>query len=187
MSVEQLSIEEIRRRFEKSRDFNEIFDAFEQAIRRPIDDIELYRTLFWNHTLSLEEICMFGEQLAKELPSLAYDSYMWLANVFEVTRSLDDNFALAIEYYRKAASVRPAEIDPYLDGADCYNPDLNIPSLAVLIEFLKQGTEKVPNPKPLFQRLSIFFELSGNDEMSQFYRRKSGMVPPGQDHPAPSP
>jgi tetratricopeptide (TPR) repeat protein len=183
--VQNLPTDEIRRRFEKSRDFNEIFDAFEAAIRQRIEDIGLYRTLFWNSTLSLEEICMFGEHLAKELPSLAYDAYMWLAYIFEVTRSMDDNFALAIEYYKKAAEVHPGEIDPYLEGADCYNPDLNIPPAAVLIEFLKRGAESVPEPKPLYQRLSILYELTGNDEMSQFYRRKSGAQPQQPGDPAP--
>ena len=176
--MSDLNHEEIRKRFEQSNSFNDIFEAFEQAMQKRIDDIGLYRSLFWNHTLTLEEICMFGEHLAEQIPAVAYDSYMWLANVFAITQSANDNFALAVKYYQKAASSRPAETSPYLDAADCYNHDLNIPSMDVLIEFLKKGSEIVPAPKPLFQRLSIFFELKGNDEMSQFYRRKAGTEPP---------
>ncbi|CUS99476.1 hypothetical protein JGI22_00447 [Candidatus Kryptobacter tengchongensis] len=41
-----LPYEEIRRRFAESKDFNEIFDAVEEAIRQRIEDIELYRLLF---------------------------------------------------------------------------------------------------------------------------------------------
>jgi hypothetical protein len=77
-----LSYEEIRNRFINSEDFNEIFDAVEEAIRQRIEDIELYRLLFWNNSLSAEAIAMFGEKIANEFPSIAYDVYMWLASVF---------------------------------------------------------------------------------------------------------
>ncbi|CUT05404.1 hypothetical protein JGI23_01953, partial [Candidatus Chrysopegis kryptomonas] len=46
-----LPYEEIRRRFLESEDFNEIFDAVEEAIKQKIEDIELYRLLFWNNSL----------------------------------------------------------------------------------------------------------------------------------------
>src|ERR1041384_7759062 len=125
--MQKLTVEEIRKRFELSKEFNEIFDAFEQAIAERLQDIELYRLLFWNHTLSPDELCLFGEKLAKEFPQLAYDTYMWLANVFEVTYSMVDNYELTITYFQKASTVKPRETDPYLDAADCYEPDLNIP------------------------------------------------------------
>lgn len=183
----ELSIEEIRRRFSTSRDFNEIFDAFQQAVSRRIDDVEIYRLLFWNHSLTPDELCLFGEKLSQEFPHIAYDVYMWLANVFELTYSLYDNYELAIDYYKKAASVRPAEPDPYLDAADCYEPDLNIPPIDVLIDFLKTGSEHVASPKKVYQRLAYLYHIAGDLEMSEYYRRKadelgvppsSGAIPP---------
>ena len=180
-----LSPVEIRKRFEVSKEFNEIFDAFEQAIDQRLDDIELYRQLFWNHTLTPDELCLFGEKLVREFPNLAYDVYMWLASVFEVTYAMYDNYERALEYYRKASSVRPAEPDPYLDAADCYEPDLNIPPISRLIEFLKSGTTAVSAPKPLYQRLAHFYELCGNDEMLKYYRQKldEGTSPPPPETP----
>ena len=168
-----LTVEEIRKRFEGSKEFNEIFDAFEQALEQRLDTIELYRQLFWNNTLTPDELCLFGEKLAKEFPHLAYDVYLWLASVFEVTYSMYDNYELAVQYYRKAASIRPTEPDPYLDAADCYEPDLNIPPVSVLIEFLKEGAQRVTVPKTLYLRLSHLYEISGNDEMSGYFRRKA--------------
>lgn len=169
----KLKPDEIRKVFETSNEFNEIFDAFEKALEQRLDDIELYRQLFWNHTLAPDELCLFGEKLAKEFPQLAYDTFMWLASVFEVTYSMYDNYELALEYYKKASVIRPDESDPYLDAADCYEPDLNIPPITTLIDFLKQGVGKVRNRKSICQRLTYLYELSGNDEMSAYYKRKA--------------
>jgi hypothetical protein len=173
--------EELREKFSKSMDFNEIFDAFEDAIEQRLQDVELYRLLFWNHALTPDELCLFGEKLAKEFPAIAYDVYMWLASVFEVTYSSYDNYDLCVQYYKKAAQVRPSEPDPYLDACDCYEPDLNIPPIDLLIDFVKEGVNHVKNKKSLYSRLSYLYQVKGNDELTQFYRRKadeSGGAPP---------
>ncbi len=162
--------DEIRFRFSNSSDFNELFDAFEDAIRQGIQDVELYRLLFWNHSLGPDELCLFGEKLAKDFPAIAYDVYMWLASVFEVTYSSYDNFELAIKYYRKAATAKPTEPDPYLDACDCYDPDLNIPPADVLIEFLKAGLESVVNKKTLLLRLAHLHQVIGDRDQSDYYR-----------------
>ncbi len=184
--MQKLTVEEIRKRFELSKEFNEIFDAFEQAIAERLQDIELYRQLFWNHTLTPDELCLFGEKLAKEFPDLAYEAYMWLANVFEVTYSMYDNYALALQYFIKASSARPGELSPYLDAADCYEPDLNIPPVGALIDFLRKGTAAVAVPKPLYLRLAQLYEIAGNDEMCSFYRNKAeGAARPESETPPP--
>ena len=74
--MSNLSIEEIKKRFELSKEFNEIFDAFEDAITQRIEDMEVYKLLFWNPTLTPDELCLFGEKLAQDFPSLAYDTFM---------------------------------------------------------------------------------------------------------------
>ena len=170
--MNKLSLEEIRSRFESSKEFNEIFDAFEHAIGQHVDDIELYKVLFWNQTLTPNELCLFGEKLAKELPGLAYSVYMWLANVFEVTYSTYDNHELAFAYFQKAAGALPASPDPYLEAAACHETDLNIPPLSALIDFLRTGSELVKDPVPFYEKLIHCYELSNNDEMTSYYRRK---------------
>ena len=161
----------IRRVFSSSQDFDEIFDAFEDALAQQIKDVELYRLLFWNHSLSPEELCLFGGKVAAEFPDIAYDVYIWLASIFESTYSSRDNYELALSYYRKAASVRPSALDPYLDAADCYEPDLNIPPLDALIEFLKGGIQHVPDPTKLYARLGYLCELAGDEDESLRFRR----------------
>lgn len=179
------SVEDIRRCFSSSTDFNEIFDAFQAAISQHIKDVEPYRLLFWNHSLTPDEVRLFGEKLGAEFPDLAYDIYLWLASVFEVTYSSTDNFELALHYYQKAAGVKPSEPEPYLDACACYDPDLNIPPLATLIEFVKHGIAHAANPSILYKRLAQLCELAGDVEQSEYYRRKSEN-PPGQEMPPPA-
>ncbi|MEX0602106.1 MAG: hypothetical protein WD295_02115 [Bacteroidota bacterium] len=167
----RFTAEEIRAKFANATDFNDLFDAFEDALAQGIQDVEIYRLLFWNTSLGPDELCLFGEKLAKEFPGIAYDTYMWLASVFEVTYSAYDNFELAITYYRKAARARRNEPDPYLDACDCYDPDLNIPPLDTLIDFLKEGLPHVGNKTSLLLRLSRLYEQGGDLEKSDYYRR----------------
>jgi tetratricopeptide (TPR) repeat protein len=169
----KLSLDEIRSTFTSSKDFNKIFDAFEAAVNSRHDDIELYRQLFWNKALTPDELCLFGKKLAHEFPNIAYDVYMWLANVFELTFFQYDNYALAMQYYRKAAEVKPDEPDPYLDACDCYEPDLNIPPVDQLIAFCKIGTERVPQPKALYLRLARLYGIIGDEDQSLYYHSKA--------------
>jgi hypothetical protein len=180
------SIEEIRRTFASSADFNEIFDAFQAAVHQDVRDVEPYRLLFWNHSLAPDEIRLFGERLASVFPDLAYDVFLWLASVFEATYAGNDNYELAVYYYQRAAQARPAEPDPYLDACDCYDPDLNIPPLPLLIEFVRTGTASVPNPASLYKRLAYLYHLAGDEIQSERCRRladggaadRPGTIPP---------
>jgi len=181
-----MTLDEIKRRFEFSTDFNEIFDAFEVALALKVRDLDLYRLLFMNPSLSPDELCLFGEKLAREVQEIAFEIYGWLARVFEATHSMLDNYELTFEYYRKAAAVRPEVVDTYLRAADCYEPDLNIPPISRLIEFLKAGTETVPAPRELYERLVYFYEVLGNDEMQEYYRRKADEAKPPQSDDPPA-
>lgn len=166
----RLSHDDIRACFSGSKDFNELFDAFEDAVAQGIQDIELYRLLFWNSALSPDELRLFGEKLAVTFPAIAYEAMIFLARVFEATQSGADNFELTMQYYQKAAQARPAEAEPYLSAADCYEPDLNIPPVEFLLPFLKEGVKNVEHKKPLLERLSYLCQMIGDEEQSVYYR-----------------
>lgn len=164
---------EIRHIFNTSKNFNELFDAFDSALQQKIDDVELYRILFWNDSLGSDELILFGEKLAKEFHHVAYDVYMWLASIFEVIFGKNDNYEMALTYYQKAAAIKPSEPDPYLDVCDIYNPDLNIPPIKTIIEFLKIGVEFVSKKRLLYERLSILYKLNGDIDLAEYYRVKA--------------
>ena len=168
--MSRFTLDEIRFKFANSKDFNEIFDVFEDALKQGIQDVELYELLFWNSALSPDELCLFGEKLAKEFPNLAYETFMWLANVFEATYSSSDNYELAMCYYRKAALAKPTEVQPYLSAADCHDAELNIPPFYWLVEFLKAGINLVIDKKTLLHRLSYLYQMHGDHKQADFYR-----------------
>jgi tetratricopeptide (TPR) repeat protein len=172
------TVDEIRRCFSTSSDFNEIFDAFQYALSQNLREVEPYRLLFWNHSLTPDEVRLFGEKLAAQFPDLAYDVYLWLAAMFEVTLSSDDNYELALHYYMKAARSRPDEEDPYIEACDCYEPDLNIPPLTSLIEFVRHGVQWVRDPRGLYRRLAHLYELAGDLDQADACRRRSEAGPP---------
>ena len=104
--------------------------------------------------------------------------------MFEVTFSSRDNHELAVQYYRKAAAVKPSEPEPYVWACDCYDPDLNIPPATGLIEFLKTGLPHLADPTPLFKRLGELYTYIGDQEQGRFYRLKSENP---QGNPPPHP
>jgi hypothetical protein len=181
------SPEEIRQCFSSSTDFNEIFDVFQSALAQRVTEFEPYRLLFWNPSLTPDEVRLFGEKLAGEFPQVAYEVFLWLAGMFEATYSSSDNHELALHYYRKAANVNPAEPEPYLKACDSYEPDLNIPPAAALIEFLKSGLPHAADPSPLFKRLGDLYTYAGDTEQGLFYRFKAERPPGGHGHTPPGP
>ena len=181
------SPEEIRQCFSSSTDFNEIFDVFQSALAQKVTDFEPYRLLFWNPSLTPDEVRLFGEKLAGEFPQIAYEVFFWLAGMFEATYSTSDNHELAVHYYRKAAGVNPAEPEPYIRASDCYEPDLNIPPAAGLIEFLKSGLQHVADPAPLFRRLGELYSYTGDADQGNYYRLKSEIPPKRPEDPPPGP
>ena len=181
------SPEEIRQCFTSSTDFNEIFDVFQAALAQKVSEFEPYRLLFWNPSLTPDEVRLFGEKLAGEFPQVAYEVFSWLAGMFEATYSTSDNHELALLYYKKAAAVNPSEIEPYIKACECYEPDLNIPPAAGLIEFLKTGLPHIADPTPLFKRLGELYTQIGDDEQGTFYRLKAEHPPGGSGNPPPQP
>ena len=163
--------DDIRTIFATSSDFNEIFEAFEDAVSLGLVDVNLYRLLFWNNALSPDEVCLFGEKLAAEFKSMAYDVYMWLASVFEVTYSSYDNFELAMRYFRKATEASPGEVAPYIEASECYDPDLNIPPITQMLPFLKSGVQRVKDKRSLLERIAYLCEITGDEDQGRYYRR----------------
>jgi tetratricopeptide (TPR) repeat protein len=104
---------------------------------------------------------------------MAYDAFLWLASVFEATTASSDNYELAFHYFQKAAHARPAEPDPYLDACDCYEPDLDIPPLTALIDFVRQGILHVTHPTLIYKRLARLYELAGNFPEAERCRQKA--------------
>ncbi len=175
--MEYLTRDEIRQRFEFATEFNEIFDALEHALEQQFDDPDLYKVMFWNKSLSPDEVGMFAEQVNKHFPHRAYENYIWLAEMSAIVFASEDNFERAILYYHKAAHANPTSVEPYIKAVLCYDPDIKIPPAKHLIEFVKSGIPLVTEKKKMYQRLSYLYEQIGNDEMTHYFRHLADEEP----------
>jgi tetratricopeptide (TPR) repeat protein len=155
--------------FKNSKNADELFDAFDSALKEGIDDLELYKLLFWNPALSIDMLSMFIKKLASTFPHLAYDVYMWGAKVIELSFDNVENYETILNFYKKASELKPLENEPYVKAADAYNFDLKVHSPAMVINFLKKGITKVKDPTTLYFKLSEFFGKLGNIELKNHY------------------
>jgi hypothetical protein len=172
--VHDSSPEYFKEKFRMERGFNELFELFRQALDQGIDSLDLYRELLWNNSLSSEELFFFAKRLGEVFPHLAFEIYMWLSKVFESRPADIDSLELAFLCLKKAAEFDPKSDGPYVNSCSLYNSDLNIPTLQSIMSFLKSGMEKVGDPTSIYERLSVFYKMIGNDEMFRFYKQKSG-------------
>lgn len=171
--MDDFSPDAFRKKLRKASGFNELFELFRYAMDRKIDDFEIYRELLWNNSLKPDELFFFARKLADVFPRMGYDTYMWLANVFELHSTGSESVDLAFLCLKKAAGFDSQSERPYMAVFDIYNHDLKIPTPKSILSFLRTGLEKVTDPRPLYERLALFYRSLGNEEMFHYYKRKS--------------
>jgi len=155
--------------FKNSRNPDELFDAFDNALKNGLDDLEIYKVLFWNPVLTLNEICMFVKKLAQTFSNKSYDIYVWAAYVLELSFDEVENFEAILNFYKKASEIKPDSPEPYIKAMDAYNFDLKIHSPTPLINFVKKGLNKVSDITTIYFKLSEFFGKLGNIELKNHY------------------
>lgn len=164
--MDKIQIEYI---FKNSMNPDELFDTFDLALRNGIDNLEIYKPLFWNPSLSINEVCMYIKKLASTFPHISYDTYMWGARVIELSFDNVTNYDTILSFYKKASEVNPQAIEPYVKAVDAYNYDLKLVNPNSLINFIKKGINKVKDPSTLYFKLSEFFGKYGNAELKNHY------------------
>ncbi len=168
------SPEDVRNEFRTQRGFNDLFEVFRKAIELRIEDVDIYRELLWNNSLKSEELLFFAKRIGELFPKIGFEIYMWLSGVFESRPADVDGLEMAFLCLKKAAEFDQKAEEPYISSCNLYNPDLRIPTLQSIMSFLKGGVDRVEDPLPIYERLSIFYKMLGNDEMFRFYKQKSG-------------
>lgn len=163
--------EEIERIFRSSNDSNEIFDAFQASLLLKITDVELYKILIGNPTLSFDEIAMYTEKLSNEFPNFSFELYLWTAQLLE-TKSLNiDALETALHYYAKAAKINPADHTPFIKAINLYNYEMNFNLNELVEEFVESGIKSVKNLSSLYKTLADHFKKIGDEESTKKYLR----------------
>lgn len=122
--------------FRNSTSQDELFDAFRDAINTRVTDIDLYKILLGNPSLSPDEIKMFAEKLTKEIPNQTFNTFMWTASVFEHQKDDYEKLEDAVKYYQKSFEHSPTNELPLIRLLGLYNFDIDIPANKEILDFV---------------------------------------------------
>ena len=157
--------------FRTSNSPDELFDTFRVAIERKIHDEELYKILLRNKALSVDEISMFTEKICKEFPDLSYNIYFCVGQLLESISTYGKHNERALQYFEKAANIRPASEEPFLAIAKMYNNELNIPKFETVAKIIEDGIGQVKIKSLLCFALAGLFTKRGDKEKSQEFKK----------------
>lgn len=163
--------EEIEKIFRSSNDSNEIFDAFQASILSKNDDVELYKILIGNPTLSFDEIAMYTQKLASEFPEFSIELYLWTAQLFETKPLNIDALETALYYYANAAKINPTDHTPFINAMNLYNYEMDFNLNGLIEEFVESGIKSVKYKNTLYKTLADHFKKKGDTESQKKYLR----------------
>ena len=166
----RITKKELERIFKTSSSADELFDYFRIAITNKLKDAFLYKILLWNKALSPDEISMYAAQICKIHPDLSYQVYYWVGQIFSSLSIYGEYHDKAFEYFKKASSVNPSFLEPYLATAKLYSYDLNIPEFESITRFVKKGIETVALKSKLCFTLSKLYKKKGDREAERVYQ-----------------
>lgn len=163
---------EIAKVFQLSNSQDELFDNFRTAIDQKIKDINLYNTLLWNKTLSVDEMLMFAEKICKEIPGFCFDIYLSVAKILDSNSFYGNNKEIAFDYIKKAAASEKISIEPYIIVSEIYNKELDLPSFNKIVAFFEDGFLHVKEKSKLSFILARLYGKIGNIEKGKSYQKK---------------
>lgn len=164
-------ISELKNIFNSCNSSDELFDAFNYAIKSRIFSLELYQILLWNKAVSKDEIVMYAGKICSVFPSLSFDIYLMVATIFESYSSSGDDYLFALYYYKKAISVKPEVCSTYVTLSKLYNKDLQCPPFNEIVSILSDGLEKVETKSKIYYALADIYAKADDVILSKKFRQ----------------
>lgn len=147
----------------------ELFDAFDIAIKNKISDAELYKILLANPYISTDELALFTEKITSEFQHLSYEIYVWTAKILEQKVSGLDYIERCVEYYQKAVNSKPTESEPLINMIKLYNFDFSLPVNRTIIANVKQCIKSVEKKSVVYYELANLYKKMGNQDLNKEY------------------
>ncbi len=169
--MKNFSHKHIEKIFRESTSPDDLFDAFNIAVKNKICDVDLYKILLANPGLSKDELIMFTEKLVREFKDYSYDLYLWTARIFENYYDYYKYLDSSIYYYQKAANIKPTEYHPLLSAINLYNYEIDIPANESILNLINTGVSKVNRKSKIYFALAKHFNKKGDIEQKQKYFR----------------
>jgi hypothetical protein len=155
--------------FRQSASSGELFDALKLAIKHRIEDVELYKILLGNPSLSKYELIMFTEKICKDFEDCSYEIYLWSARVFE-SRVGDSDFTEdSLYFYEKAFLSNPEEHSPLIGALNLFNYDYEIPANQSIMSLIDLAIPSVSKKSMVYRSLYEHFKKTGNKDLMARY------------------
>ncbi len=162
-------INKIEETFRSSKSSDELFDAFQEAIKINLSDIGVYKILLANPTLLPDEIKLFTEKLIKEIPGSSFDLSMWTGKVFENQTDYFNNVKDALFYYQRAISFKPESHEPLMNLLNLYNYEINLPINQKIVDVINESVSSVNQKSKIYYALSKHYKKCGDSVLEIKY------------------
>jgi tetratricopeptide (TPR) repeat protein len=162
-------IKRIEETFRNSKSSDELFDAFQDAIKLNISDIGVFKILLANPMLSPDEIKLFTEKLIKEMPDSSFELLIWAGKIFENHTDYFNNVIEALLYYERAISSRPESHEPLLNLLNLYNYEMNLPINQKIFDSIDKSISSVNRKSKIYYALAKHYKKCGNTKMEIKY------------------
>lgn len=168
--MEDFSTDRLEKIFRNARSSDELFDGFQFAINKKIDNPDLYKILLANPALSLDEVKMYTEKLTKEFRNISYDFLMWSAEIFETGDERKFCIESAIDYYMKASQEKPHKYRPHLKLIDLYNLDFEVGYNNSIIDYVTKKVDTVKKRSKIYYKLAGLYAKLNNNAAAKKYK-----------------
>jgi tetratricopeptide (TPR) repeat protein len=167
--MENVHYNKIELVFRNSNSPDELFDAFGEALKHNITDLELYKILFGNPTLSFDEIRMFAGKLFKVLSENRFELCMWIAKISENKDYDLLSIEFAIDYYVKAIELSPASFEPLVELIKLYNTELELSYNKKIIELVDMYIPAINYKSKVYFALADLYKKTNNLNVASKY------------------
>ena len=162
-------VKRIEDTFRNSRSPDELFDAFQNAIKINLSDIDTFKILIANPTLTPNEIKMFTEKLLKETPGNALDLLLWTGKVFENHPDNYNHLEETILIYQRALSYKPTSHEPLLKLLHLYNHEIDFPTNQKILDLIDESVAAVDKKSKVYYALAKHYKKCGDPKLEKKY------------------
>lgn len=156
------NIKKIESVFRDSFSSEELFDAFAEAMKLRVNDVELFKILLANPSLSIDEVKMFAEKIIREMPKSLYQISMWCAKVFENYAERYEYLDSSINYYLKAINALPTNFEPLVSLLNLYNMEIETPVNKRILEIVNGSIPPVNFKSKVYYALADLYKHLGD-------------------------
>ncbi len=169
--MEQSKKEKIELIFRNSDNFDELFDAFRDALKLRIADIDTYKIVIANPCLQHYEMKMLTNEICREFPQICYEINLWAGQIAMNKKGESEWRNASIDFLLTASNAKPADGKPLIGLLELYDHELELPSNEKIIESVKERMKFVTNKKELYLAFAGFYKKEGKTELEKKYKR----------------